>query len=113
MWHDTTAADDKALQERGLANSTEKEATFLFDSSMTCAQWLQKGKEDMKAENYEEAASNFYQAMVGQNANYVLFFFFDIFSTKFYILILLTRLTYMLIIFVIYVIFFLIFSIFF
>mgnify|MGYP001364525747 CR=1 FL=1 len=75
MWHDTTAADDKALQERGLANSTEKEATFLFDSSMTCAQWLQKGKEDMKAENYEEAASNFYQAMVGQNANYVLFFF--------------------------------------
>ena len=102
MWHDTTAADDKALQERGLANSTEKEATFLFDSSMTCAQWLQKGKEDMKAENYEEAASNFYQAMVGQNANYVLFFF-DIFSIKFYILILLT---YMLIIFVIYVIFF-------
>ena len=75
MWHDTTAADDKALQERGLANSTEKEATFLFDSSMTCAQWLQKGKEDMKAENYEEAASNFYQAMVGQNANYVYFFF--------------------------------------
>ena len=45
MWHDTTAADDKALQERGLANSTEKEATFLFDSSMTCAQWLQKGKD--------------------------------------------------------------------
>ena len=75
MWHDTTAADDKALQERGLANSTEKEATFLFDSSMTCAQWLQKGKEDMKAENYEEAASNFYQAMVGAKCTLCPIFF--------------------------------------
>jgi hypothetical protein len=63
-WQDTTAEDDAAARAKGLANKS-KEATFLFDDSMTCAAWLKKGKEEMEAENFEEAASSFYQAMVG------------------------------------------------
>lgn len=63
-YRDTTAAEDAAAIAKGLANST-KEATFAFDDSMTCAAWLKKGKEDMETEQFEEAASSFYQAMVG------------------------------------------------
>jgi hypothetical protein len=63
-YRDTTAAEDAAAIAKGLANST-KEATFAFDDSRTCAAWLKKGKEDMETEHFEEAASSFYQAMVG------------------------------------------------
>ena len=63
-YRDTTAAEDAAAIAKGLANKT-KEATFLFDDSMTCEAWLRKGQSEMEDCNFEEAASSFYQAMVG------------------------------------------------
>ena len=44
-------------------------ATFLFDDSKSCEMWLSEGAVAMSTGNYEEAASCFYQAMVGADVS--------------------------------------------
>ena len=47
----------------------KSQATFLFDDSKSCDMWLSEGAVAMSTGNYEEAASCFYQAMVGADAS--------------------------------------------
>jgi hypothetical protein len=64
--------------ERQKEAARDKEATFAFDDSKTCAAWLAQGDKEMAKGDFEDAAASFYQAMVGadddaiQKAQYML-----------------------------------------
>ena len=80
-----TSSDSTALLEIGKSlneklDATEREknsakedhetkATFLFDDSRSCDAWFAQGTKAMSDENFEEAASCFYQAMVGADSD--------------------------------------------
>ena len=56
------------LEQTAVKEKTTAEATFLFDNSQSCEAWLAQGAKAMSEENFEEAASCFYQAMVGADS---------------------------------------------
>ena len=57
------------LEQAVATEDAATEPTYLFDDSQSCEVWLDQGEKAMSEENFEEAASCFYQAMVGADAD--------------------------------------------